>query len=358
MSYFRTVAAVALLVLLVEAGEVTENGYPIQWEKAPSDLSELPTADGVTVINPWDFRHRMAMYRVLLKETDQYMGSMGPGPKESPLWVFPMQLGWKLKTGRLADPTGASTCGHAEDPICISTKSWWSCVNYHVSALPFLAAVHTGIIGDGQIQVQIQAPADGSQEYCTTFSDCSTKMPELMNKWETFFKSLKTISSSDIPDFEKKDQILGLMWAADLESIDVAFKSCSEKLKSYSGQEVSFAQSWRESTQYAAATHFQPSLEKIKVLMTPLPSRILQEGDNAPNIPDLSSEENHTLYVFSWMKRMNSLLGGSIMHVWRNAMCSARTREKGQVLMQELFLDPKFALSTVFSIITEMSSSC
>lgn len=35
----------------------------------------------------------------------------------------------------------------------------------------------------------------------------------------------------------------------------------------------------------------------------------VQEGDSAPNIPDLTAEENHSVYIFSWMKSVDSLLG-------------------------------------------------
>jgi len=73
-------------------------------------------------------------------------------------WRRRVQCGVPL--GRLADPTGATTCGLATgDTRCISTESWWGCkydahiqswqthlflppgVNYYASALPFMSAV-------------------------------------------------------------------------------------------------------------------------------------------------------------------------------------------------------------------------
>lgn len=61
-------------------------------------------------------------------------------------------------------------------------------VNYYLSVIPFLAAVQKGLIGDGLIQVQVQAPAEAAEDSCTSYTDCSAKYPDLMAKWEEFFQ--------------------------------------------------------------------------------------------------------------------------------------------------------------------------
>lgn len=99
MDVFRAVCAVVVLAVLGQAAVVTENGLPVQWDKAPSDLSQLPAVDGVIQVNPWDYLQRMTLYKILINSTDPYMSSMGPGEKENPLWSLPLQLGWKLKSG-------------------------------------------------------------------------------------------------------------------------------------------------------------------------------------------------------------------------------------------------------------------
>ncbi|XP_067272815.1 protein leg1a-like [Pseudorasbora parva] len=361
MGFIRTVGAVVVLAVLSQAAIVTENGLPIQWEKAPSELSQLPTVDGVVQINPWDYLQRMALYKLLINSTYPYMSSMGPGEKENPLWSLPLQLGWKLKSGRLTDPSpgSASTCGlESSEPVCISPQSWYACINYYLSVLPFLAAVHTGVIGKGGVQVHIQVPAEAAQDYCSSYTDCSTKHPDAMSKWQTFFQSLPQISESEDTDFNKKDQILGLMWAAEEESLQTASTACSERQKLYSSPEVGFGISWLRSAAYVAATNFHGSIEKSEKFMVPLPSRVLQESDSPPNIADLSTEENHTLYIFSWMNSVNQLLGGTLVNLWRKAMCSAQAREKGQALLHDLILDPKFPGLSLMSILSEMANSC
>ncbi|KAM9421741.1 protein LEG1 homolog isoform 2-T2 [Salvelinus alpinus] len=358
MQCIWTLFLLQLVALWANAAVITENGLPILWDQAPSQLSELPQVDNVVTINPWNYLQRMSLYRTLVGSTDKYMASMGTNETDSLFWGLPLQMGWKLRSGRLVDPTGATTCGKEGDPMCISANSWWACVNYYLSVIPFLAAVQKDVIGDGLIQVQVQAPAEAAEDYCTSYTDCSTKYPDLMAKWEEFFQTLKDVSASEISDFEKRDQILGVYWAGQQLSLNTASTSCKAKMSYYSSPEVSFAQNWMNSADYVAATYFQSNLNNSVLFMSPLPSRVLQEGDSAPNIADLSKEENHTLYIFGWMTRMNRILMGSLVRMWRSAMCSDKAREKGRELLQDLVHDPKFAASTFVSILKEMTRSC
>ena len=44
--------------------------------------------------------------------------------------------------------------------------------------------------------------------------------------------------------------------------------------------------------------------------------------------------------------------------MWRGAMCSVTTREKGREMLGQLLLDPTFATTTFLSIVTGMATSC
>ncbi|MED6262906.1 hypothetical protein ATANTOWER_029061, partial [Ataeniobius toweri] len=126
----------------------------------------------------------------------------------------------------------------------------------------------------------------------------------------------------------------------------------------YSSEEKSFANSWLESAEYVAAAHFHSNLEKSLLFLNPLPSRLLQDGDVAPNIADLSKEENYSLSIFSWMRNINFILGGSMVRMWKGAMCSMTSRERGKELLEQLIINPSFPTTTFLSVITEMSRSC
>ncbi|KAM9703915.1 protein LEG1 homolog [Menidia menidia] len=346
----------ACAVALSSAAVILENGMPVLWAQTAGQVSELPISNGILTPDPWHFLNRMSLYRLMIAATDPLMGSMGMGSTLSPLWGLPLQLGWMLTSGRLADPTGATTCGlQTGDTMCISTQSWWGCVNYFTSALPFLSAAQQGFFGP-DVQVQMQVPA-GVEDYCTTYADCSTRYPDAMSKWDAFFQALKASTESVLPENEKKDSVLGVYWAAQMAST-YASAACNARQSHYSSEELAFVNSWLNSAEYVAAAHFQANLEKSTLFLTPLPSRILRAGDVAPSIADLSQEENHSLSIFSWMNNINNLLGGSLVRMWKSAMCSVATREKGRDLLEQLLLNPGFATSTFLSIITEMTTSC
>lgn len=103
------------------------------------------------------------------------------------------------------------------------------------------------------------------------------------------------------------------------------YHCCRQKL--YSSPEVRFGLSWLQSAAYVAAAHFHASIERSEKFMAPLPSRVLQESDIPPNIADLSTDENHTLYIFSWMTSVNQLLGKNIRGMERSYTAGAQTSE-------------------------------
>uniref|UniRef100_A0A3P9KY90 Protein LEG1 homolog n=1 Tax=Oryzias latipes TaxID=8090 RepID=A0A3P9KY90_ORYLA len=340
---------------LSSSAVILDNGMPILWTQTASQVTELPTLNGIVTPNPWNYLQRMSLYRLLVAATDPFTEYMRTNPTDGPMWGLPLQLGWMLTSGRLVDPTGASTCGlQTGDPMCISAQSWWGCMNYFTSALPFLSAAHNGLLGQ-DVEVQLQAP-DGADGFCTTYTDCLAQYPDAMAKWDAFFQAIK-VTDSPLPVAEHTDNILGVYWQAQMASLS-ASAVCNPRQSHYSSEEVSFANSWLNSAEYVSAVHFHSTLEKTVLFLNPLPSRVLREGDAAPNIADLSQEENHTLSTFSWMKSIDSILGGSLVRMWKGAMCSVATREKGRVLLEQLILNPSFATSTLLSIIPEIASSC
>ncbi|TMS12759.1 Protein LEG1-like protein [Larimichthys crocea] len=185
---------------------------PLMWAQTWGQVTDLPTQNGILNPDPWNVLHRMSLYRLMISATDSYMGCMGTNATDNPIWGLPLQLGWMKTSGRLADPTSTTTCGlQTGDPMCISTQSWWGCVNYFTSALPFLSAAKQGFMGEG-VQVQMQVP-EGVTDFCTTYTDCAALYPDVMAKWDAFFEGLKSAKDSPLPDNEKKDYLLGIYWA-------------------------------------------------------------------------------------------------------------------------------------------------
>ncbi|XP_029966389.1 protein LEG1 homolog [Salarias fasciatus] len=346
----------ACAATLCSSAVVPEQTVSLLFAQTAGDLNEFPKQGETVVVNPWHYLHRMSMNRLMIASTAPFMGSMGPNPSDGCMWGLPMQLSWLLNSGRLADPTGQTTCGvETEDRMCISPNSWWACQNYFVSAIPFLCAAEQGMLGAG-VMVQMENP-DGFEEYCTTYADCSAKYPEVVAKWDAFYQGLKASVDSTLPDNEKKDALLGLFWDGQMTSMRTA-AVCKAKQSSYSPVETSFANNWMVSAEYVAGARFHFNLDNAVMFAAPMPTRLLKEGDNPPDIADLTTEENHTLTTFSWINSINNALGGTLVNLWHRAMCSVSTREKGRDMMSQLMLNPAFATNTFVSIITEMVINC
>lgn len=91
----------ACAVSLSSSAVILENGAPILWAQTASQVTELPMHDGILVPDPWNYLHRMSLYRLMIAATDPFMGSMGTNATDSPLWGLPLQLGWILTSGEV-----------------------------------------------------------------------------------------------------------------------------------------------------------------------------------------------------------------------------------------------------------------
>lgn len=103
-------------------------------------------------------------------------------------------------------------------------------MNYYLSVIPFLAAVQTGVIGDGVIKITVQGPAEGAEDYCTNFTDCAAKHPDLMSKWETFFnvrEKLLLHASLLIPN--TKDPNVNVCVSSENRSVGKGYRSVNNK---------------------------------------------------------------------------------------------------------------------------------
>uniref|UniRef100_A0A3Q0QV47 Uncharacterized protein n=1 Tax=Amphilophus citrinellus TaxID=61819 RepID=A0A3Q0QV47_AMPCI len=265
------------LSLAASSAVILENGMPIHWAQTASQVTELPMQDGILYPDPWNYLHRMSLYRLMIAATDPFMGSMGTNATDSPLWGLTLQLGWILTSG--------------------------------------------------------------VQDYCTTYASCKDSYPDAMSAWDAFFQGLKTMSEASVSDDVKKDSILGLYWAGQMAST-YASAACNARQSHYSSVEVSFANSWLNSAEFVSAARFQSNLAKSVLFLSPLPSRIL------------------LVHTFSFVIYLFTERGGSLVNLWKRAMCSVNTRQKGAELLEQLLLNPSFATSTFLSIITEMTTSC
>ncbi|NWY65561.1 LEG1H protein, partial [Erithacus rubecula] len=326
-------------------GVTREDVYPPLWDLALENLLDFPVKDNKIVINAWNYEDRLGVYKSLLKASAKYFGAFGPQNSGNILWGLPLQHGWQFHTGRLADPSGVTSCGYENgELLCQSVRSWWSCMNYYLSIIPFLGAVEAGLFGQLPYEIEILSPEEQKDDFCYSVKDCWSRMPKLMDDWKAFFEVnnflkniFRTVSSTSSSSF-KLDDALGLMWKAHTSSIAYALPKFQDRLKYVSGPEANFGEDWADGVDFIAATHFLTDLQTTNRFQAFLPQRVLVKGDVIPFISDFSSQQNKVLLALRALHKANKLTGGLLLKLWQKAMSTEAGREKGRKLMERLTL--------------------
>ncbi|NXI96904.1 LEG1H protein, partial [Psophia crepitans] len=289
-----------------------EDVYPPLWDLAPESLLDFPVKDNKIVINAWNYQERLGVYKNLLNSSAKYFTTFGSQNFGNILWGLPLQHGWQFHTGRLADPSSVTSCGYEDgDLLCISVRSWWSCMNYYLAVIPFLGAVEAGLFGQLQYEIEILPPEERRADFCYSVADCRSRIPELMDKWKAYFEVniyffhifRATFSSLDL------DEALRLMWRAHIASIAYALPKFQDSLKYLSHPEANFGEDWANAVDFIAATHFSTDLQTTNTFQIFLPQRMLFEWDVLPSISDFSPQQNRVLLSLGALHEANQLTG-------------------------------------------------
>ncbi|NWS88919.1 LEG1H protein, partial [Toxostoma redivivum] len=336
----------AVLVVTVTLSPVTaaawsgndvtgEDAYPPLWDLAPENLLDFPVKDNKIVISAWNYQERLGVYKSLLNASAKYFSAFGSQNSGNILWGLPLQHGWQFRTGRLADHSGVTSCGYENgELLCLSVRSWWSCMNYYLAIIPFLGAVEAGLFEELPYEIEILPPEEQKDDFCYSVKDCWSRMPKLMDDWKAFFEH-KAVNSANFSSF-KLDDALGLMWKAHTTSIAYALPKFQDSLKYLSGPEANFGEDWADAVDFIAATHFSTDLLTTNNFQAFLPQRMLVEGDVIPFISDFSPEQNKVLVTLRALHRANKLTGGLLLKLWQKAMSTEAGRKRGRELIESL----------------------
>ncbi|NXR19202.1 LEG1H protein, partial [Cinclus mexicanus] len=338
-----TVITLSPVTAVAQSGnDVTgEDVYPPLWDLAPENLLDFPVKDNKIVISAWNYQDRLGVYKSLLNASAKYFVAFGPQNSGNILWGLPLQHGWQFRTGRLADPSGVTSCGYENgELLCLSARSWWSCMNYYLAIIPFLGAVEAGLFGQLPYEIEILPPEEQKYDFCYSIKDCWTRMPKLMDDWKAFFEYLlstehKAVSSASFSSF-KLDDALGLMWKAHTTSIAYALPKFQESLKYLSDPEANFGEDWANAVDFIAATHFTTDLPTTNNFQAFLPPRMLIKGDVIPFISDFSPEQNKVLVTLGTLHKANKLTGGLLLKLWQKYMSTEAGRKIGRKLIESL----------------------
>ncbi|NWV12771.1 LEG1H protein, partial [Ptilonorhynchus violaceus] len=339
----------ALLVVTLTLSPVTaaaqsendvtgEDAYPPLWDLAPENPLDFPVQDSKIVINAWNYQERLGVYKSLLNASAEYFAAFGPQNSGNILWGLPLQHGWQFRTGRLADPSGVTSCGYENgEVLCQSVRSWWSCMNYYLAIIPFLGAVEAGLFGQLPYEIEILPPEEQNDDFCYSVKECWSRMPKLMDDWKAFFEvnKHKAVSSATFSSF-KLDDALGLLWKAHTSSIAYALPKFWDRLQYLSNPEANFGEDWANGVDFIGATYFRTDLPTTNKFQAFLPQRMLVEGDVLPSISDFSPQQNKVLVSLRALHKANKLTGGLLLKLWQKAMSTEAGREKGRKLIESL----------------------
>ncbi|XP_071597078.1 protein LEG1 homolog [Heliangelus exortis] len=321
--------------------DTTEDEYPPLWDLAPENLLDFPLKNNKIIINPWNYPERLGIYKILLNSSAKYFAAFGNQNFGNILWGLPLQHGWQFRTGRLADPSHVTSCGYEDgDALCVSVRSWWSCMNYYLAVIPFLGAVDAGLFGQLQYEIEILPPEERKADFCLSVADCRSRMPKLMDEWKNYFEYLlstdnKAMNSVVSSSFDM-DEALGLMWRAHVTSIAYALPKFKDRLKYLSDPEANFGKDWSTAVDFIAATHFSTDLQNVNHFQTFLPPRMLVKGDVPPNISDFSPQQNRVVLSLRALNKANRISGGLLLKLWKKGMSTEEARKIGRTLIEQL----------------------
>ncbi|XP_054554136.1 protein LEG1 homolog [Talpa occidentalis] len=288
----REKALMNAVKFISEINEVTggayniSDAYPPLWQESPGQFSDYKIENG----NAASPRRHVA-----------------PSP-------LPIHFGWQYHTGRLADPTQKTDCGYTSGAhLCISVDSWWAAFNYYLSAMPFLAAIDSGIMGISSDNVTFLPPSKDQMNFCYNISSCRSSFPEAMKKWNEFYQHVQSHSSS----FE---DLLKYLWAAHVSSSQAAHKNFDNRLKYYSKQEADFESNWALFVDYLAPPLFPSTLMRTHEFQKGLPTRMLVSGDKGHFIRDFTNLQNIVLFALSFLHKVHKYTGTLSFIVWETVM--------------------------------------
>uniref|UniRef100_A0A8C5T2I8 Chromosome 6 open reading frame 58 n=1 Tax=Malurus cyaneus samueli TaxID=2593467 RepID=A0A8C5T2I8_9PASS len=312
----------ALLVVTVTLSPVTaavwsgndvtgEDAYPPLWDLAVEKLQDFPVKDGKIVINAWSYQERLGVYKSLLNASAKYFGAFGPQNSGNILWGLPLQHGWQFRTGRLADPSGVTSCGYENgEYLCQSVRSWWSCkyIQFHSSSQKSISVLecHFKIFLHLFYYNTISALCNSPSQIC-----CKTSVGNTISY--LLSTEHNSVSSATFSSF-KLDDALALMWKAHTTSIAYALPKFQDSLKYLSGPEATFGDDWANGVDFIAATHFRTDLPTTNNFQAFLPPRMLVEQDVIPFISDFSPQQNKVLVSLRALHKANKSTGMSLTY--------------------------------------------
>lgn len=277
------------------------------------------------IINPFNFYHRIFIYKRLINATNQN-GFFGKDNALNPLWGLCYQLQWQYSSGRLNSQQTANE---------ILPDSPWGYGNFTLSIIPYLGAVLAGIVPD----ITIKA-SDKKSRFNYLHGENSEQriVPEelqpCITDWAAYFKLVaKTSLNTD-------DEPLRLaLWKAHKTSLDVvAAKLDHIKPVIYSPIEIDFLRGWCKMVDFLWAAAWPTNhIATMRNGIDVLPHRPLQKLDLGNDFIDFSKDARNNTRSVLELATLSPFRHNLGLSIWKRIMKTRKARDEAELLLEFLF---------------------
>jgi hypothetical protein len=263
-----------------------------------------PTEGGVC--DPFDARHRMAMYRLLIERANRH-GAFGERDALCPFWGYASQLAWQLRSGRLS-ATGSTL---------IDPGSWWGTCNYALSVIPYLAAANVDLVPAVRLE-HAGRPALAPVHYHRPLA-----------RWRQAMIAMARLRPGD--DLEP---VRFAIWRAHLDSIETAVRTSWRAFRALPSSEQRFARGWVRTVELFGAAALRTDLEKIaEHAGGALPPRLLRDETPGDRFPDMSRAERRTVRIAFNLADRPAWRWAMEIRVWRRMMRTREARDRAEHIL-------------------------
>lgn len=291
--------------------------YPDHLEQAPiADLwHAIPELNNE--VDPFDARHRMAVYKLLIDGTNQ-KGIFGKCNEFNCFWGYAFQMHWQWRSGRYKLD--------AETPkYYIEPDSIWSYSNYSLSIIPMIAAVQVGLLPF----INLIPPRSATKvEFARSDAQTQTyTVPAVFEKalaeWRALFEAIK-----QAPPGADIEPIRFQLWHA--HGLCLKATADGDKILGtrYSRMELDFLSGWVRMVDFLASAAWRTDLEYMTTNgLNVLPERLLKDSDIPGQVPDMNAEVNSNLKSMFALVRLPEWRFNINLLMWKRAMRTRSARD-------------------------------
>lgn len=218
-----------------QAGGITsfsQTCFAEYWDDLPSIVSDVESDNeddiiAAVVVDPYKFRHRMALEKYLIEHTggESIWGSTGDVKcSEHPRWGYAAQLDWQYSSGRLEDPykwQDDAPFDEITKTDKISKRSWWGKMNLNFCVAAYCGACEAGLVPSVSL-------SDESVSNDVGFQTCVGIWKKF---WENDYMAFVTSHSSSKGEEERLTltvEMYRALWATHTDIIKSSLQQCQD----------------------------------------------------------------------------------------------------------------------------------